>query len=153
MRRPDRWTLLHAAAGAVAASEEKLERVLRRIDEHIDQAGLTARVDARRELPPIRVSESDAELDLAVLGIRSVLWATGYRRSYPWLKLPILTSGGEVAHSNGITPFPGVYVIGLNFQRRRSSSYIDGVGDDARWLSEIIAHRLGQKRTAALAQA
>jgi putative flavoprotein involved in K+ transport len=139
-------------ARAVSASEAKLARVLERIDDHIEAAGLGVSVEPRQELPPICVPPSDATLDLAALGIRSVLWATGYRRSYPWLKLPILTSSGEIAHANGVTPFPGAYVIGLNFQRRRSSSYIDGVGDDARQLSELIARRLGQQRTAAAAQ-
>lgn len=90
--------------GSVSASEAKLARVLQRIDDHIETAGLAASVEPRLELPSIRVSGGDAELDLAALGIRSVLWATGYRRSYPWLKLPILTSSGEIAHSNGVTP-------------------------------------------------
>lgn len=135
----------------VSASEAKLARVLERIDEHIEQQGLGNSVAPRHELPIIEVPESEPELDLAALGVRSVLWATGYRRSYPWLKLPILTSNGDIAHSGGVTPFPGVYVIGLNFQRRRNSSYIDGVGDDARLLSDLIARRLGQDRTTALA--
>ena len=95
----------------------------------------------------IQVAKGDSALDLGARGIRSVLWATGYRRSYPWLKLPILTSAGEIAHSSGVTPFPGVYVLGLNFQRRRSSSYIDGVGDDAQFLSELIGRRLGQSQS------
>ncbi|HEY6729038.1 MAG TPA: NAD(P)-binding domain-containing protein [Polyangiaceae bacterium] len=137
---------------AVSASEAKLARVLQRIDDHIAAAGLGSSVEPSRRLPRVRVPAGDAALDLAALGIRSVLWATGYRRSYPWLKLPILTSDGEIAHANGVTPFPGAYVLGLNFQRRRSSSYIDGVGDDARQLSELIARRLGQQRTAAPAQ-
>lgn len=132
-------------AAHVAASEAKLGRVLGRIDEYIERAGLQARVPARQPLPMVQVPESDSSLDLLEIGVRSVLWATGYRRSYPWLKLPILTSTGEVAHSSGVTPFPGVYVIGLNFQRRRSSSYIDGVGDDAYFLSEHIGRRLGQR--------
>lgn len=132
----------------VSASETKLARLLQRIDEYIEAAGLKSSVEPKHELPTIDVPATDRELDLAALGIRTVLWATGYRRSYPWLQLPILTSSGEIAHSNGVTTFPGAYVLGLNFQRRRSSSYIDGVGDDARQLSEHIVRRLnGQRMT------
>ena len=36
-----------------------------------------------------------------------------------------------------MTPEAGLYVLGLNFQRRRNSSFIDGVGHDA-W---VIAQR------------
>lgn len=140
-------------AGYVAASEAKLARVLQRIDAHIEATGLGTSVGAKHALASIQVPVTDAQLDLAALGIRSVLWATGYRRSYPWLKLPITTSSGEIAHSNGVTPFPGVYVIGLNFQSRRSSSYIDGVGKDAQLLSAILARRLEQNQKTLVAEA
>jgi putative flavoprotein involved in K+ transport len=35
-------------------------------------------------------------------------------------------------------------VLGLNFQRRRNSSFIDGVGDDARVIAEQIACSLAR---------
>ena len=38
-----------------------------------------------------------------------------------------------------------VYAIGLPFQRTRKSSFIDGVGADARLLAGHIAARLGQR--------
>ena len=133
----------------VAASEAKLDRVLTRIDDYIEREGLEARVEPKHALTHIDVPPTEKQLDLTRAGIRSVVWATGYRRSYPWLKLPILTSDGEIAHSGGVTPFPGVYVVGLNFQRRRSSSYIDGVGDDARFLSELVLNRLRKQPTVA----
>jgi putative flavoprotein involved in K+ transport len=133
----------------ISASDAKLDRVLNRIDDYIEREGLGPRVELKRALPRIDVPHTERYIDLTRAGIRSVVWATGYGRSYPWLKLPILTSGGEIAHSGGVTPFPGVYVVGLNFQRRRSSSYIDGVGDDARVLSQLVADRLEQKRSTA----
>jgi hypothetical protein len=37
----------------------------------------------------------------------------------------------------------------MHFQRRRNSAFIDGVGDDARVLAEVISRRTGQERTAA----
>jgi len=60
-----------------------------------------------------------------------VLWATGFRRAYPWLKVPVLDRRGEIRHQGGITAEPGLYVIGLHFLSRRNSSFIDGVGADA----------------------
>jgi putative flavoprotein involved in K+ transport len=38
-----------------------------------------------------------------------------------------------------------VYLLGLTFLRRRKSSLIDGVGDDARDLSAHLAARLGTR--------
>jgi putative flavoprotein involved in K+ transport len=75
-------------------------------------------------------------------GIETVIWATGYRRSYSWLKIPLLDARGELLHQGGVTPRAGVYAIGLPFQRTRKSAFIDGVGNDARVLTEHIAIRL-----------
>ena len=78
-------------------------------------------------------------LDLKSERIETVIWATGYRRAYPWLRVPVLDASGEIEHDGGFTPAFGLYVLGMNFQRRRNSSFIDGVGADARAIAEQIA--------------
>jgi putative flavoprotein involved in K+ transport len=82
------------------------------------------------------------ELDLRDEDIRTVVWATGYRRRYPFLKLPLLDERGEIRHRGGVTALPGLYVIGLQLLRRRKSSFLDGVGSDALELSVHLAERL-----------
>jgi putative flavoprotein involved in K+ transport len=57
-----------------------------------------------------------------------------------------LDTRGEIRHEGGVTAFPGLYVIGLYFLRRRKSSFIDGVGGDA---MELAAHLAGHLRLAA----
>ena len=120
----------------VDAAEQKLERVLDRIDSFIDETCMEAEIPDRR--PAIQVSDAPTELDLRAAGIASVLWATGYRRSYSWLHVPVLNIRGEIIHDAGVTPATGLYVLGLNFQRTRKSSFIDGVGDDARAVAEHL---------------
>ena len=44
---------------------------------------------------------------------------------------------------------PGMYVLGLPFTRRRKSSFIDGVGTDARELSALLIDRLDPESAAA----
>jgi hypothetical protein len=61
-------------------------------------------------------------IDLRGAGIRTVVWATGFRVSYPWLQVPVLDRDGEIRHEGGVTPVPGLYVLGLHFQRRRKSA-------------------------------
>jgi putative flavoprotein involved in K+ transport len=55
----------------------------------------------------------------------------------------VLYATGEIIHHGGVTPFAGVYAIGLPFQRTRKSMFIDGVGGDAVALADHIAARLG----------
>jgi putative flavoprotein involved in K+ transport len=77
-------------------------------------------------------------LDLHSAGITSTVWATGYRRRYDWVELPILDRRGEITQYRGVTPMPGAYVLGQRFQHYRSSNFIDGVGRDALAVAEHI---------------
>ena len=70
-----------------------------------------------------------------------MIWATGHRRSYPWLHLPVLDERGEIRQRRGVTPVPGLYVLGQRFQHHRSSNFIDGVGRDAAFVADHLAQR------------
>jgi putative flavoprotein involved in K+ transport len=74
--------------------------------------------------------------------IRTIIWATGYERRYPWLKIPVLDERGEIRHEGGVTPVNGLYVLGIRFQKRKYSNLIDGVGRDAEDLSRHLAERM-----------
>ena len=129
------------------AADARLARLVQRIDIFAARTGLDAEVGPAEPFRPFLWPDpGPAEIDLRAEGIRSVVWATGYRRLYPWLKVPVLDARGEIRHEGGVTPFPGLYVIGLYFLRRRKSSFIDGVGGDA---MEIAAHLAGYLRLAA----
>jgi putative flavoprotein involved in K+ transport len=71
-----------------------------------------------------------------------VIWATGYRPAYPWLRAPALDRHGEIGHQRGVTHVPGLYVLGLRFLHRRNSSFVDGVGRDARFVAAHLMRRM-----------
>ena len=129
------------------AAERKLDRLLERVDAFVDETLMASDAPDRR--PPIVVHDAPSELDLRDAGISTVLWATGYRRRYRWLNVPVLNIRGEIIHDAGITPAVGLYALGLNFQRTRKSSFIDGVGDDARVVAKHIAQRFHHSSVAA----
>jgi putative flavoprotein involved in K+ transport len=79
------------------------------------------------------------DIDLKGGAIRTVIWATGYRPDYSWLRIPVLDRRGWIRHDGGVAASPGLYVLGLPFLRRRKSSFIHGAGDDARELSGHLA--------------
>ncbi|MFC7539579.1 hypothetical protein ACFQU2_09050 [Siccirubricoccus deserti] len=96
--------VLHLAddlAGSIAAAQRSLGRVLTRVDAVADRMG----VPAEAWPPAIALAApAPARLDLRAAGIRSVVWATGFRRDYGWLQVPVLDAEGEVIHRGGITP-------------------------------------------------
>jgi putative flavoprotein involved in K+ transport len=120
-------------------AERRLLRLLDRIDDHVEQTDGGRRPHLTDRPPAVQLPAGPVSLDVAQGGISTVIWATGYRREYPWLRLPVLDPAGEIVHRHGITPVPGLYVLGLKFQRRRASHFIGGVGADAAWIADRIA--------------
>jgi putative flavoprotein involved in K+ transport len=130
-----------------ALSDLKMGRLLDLIDEWAQANGLDGKVGPPHRLPPTRVEASPPlGLDFAKAGIETIIWATGYRPDYSWLEVPVLDRKGMIRHDGGIVSAPGLYLMGLQFLRRRKSALIDGAGDDARDLSAHLAayldHRL-----------
>ena len=58
---------------------------------------------------------------------------------------------GRPRHNGGVVASPGLYVMGLQFLRRRKSALIDGAGDDARDLAAHLAAYLHGRVTEAAA--
>jgi putative flavoprotein involved in K+ transport len=143
-----RVSLADDLAAATAAADIKMAEILTRIDQFIATSGVTA-VSPEPFTPtwPLAADSPDS-LDLRDERIDTVIWATGYQRAYPWLRVPVFDARGEIRHRGGVTPEAGLYVLGQNFQRRRNSSFIDGVGDDARVIAQEIARSETRVRVA-----
>jgi putative flavoprotein involved in K+ transport len=123
-----------------ALSDLKMDRLLDTIDAWATQHGLDAEVEPPHRFPPTRLEPSPPlSLDLTNGQIKTIIWATGFRADYSWLHVPVLDAKGRIRHNGGVVPSPGLYVMGLQFLRRRKSALIDGAGDDARDLSAHLA--------------
>ena len=123
-------------ANVCRLADLKMVRLLNTIDAWAAGAGEGSEAGERPE--PTRVpDEPMLDLDLGAQGVKTVIWATGYRPDYSWLNMPVFDRKGRITERGGIATVPGLYVLGLPFLRRRKSTLIDGVGDDAR---EISAH-------------
>jgi putative flavoprotein involved in K+ transport len=135
-------------AATTAAADVKMAGILGRIDRFIIASGTPAALSEPFTPTWTLAGDAPGEIDLTHERIASVIWATVYRRVYPWLHVPVLDAHGEIVHDGGATAEPGLYVLGLNFQRRRNSSFIDGVGDDARAIAKQIAQSVNHVRVA-----
>ena len=77
--------------------------------------------------------------DGSTLEADAVIWATGYRADYPWIRLPIFDEDGRLRHRRGVTDVPGLYFLGLTWQYTRGSALIGWVKDDAEYIVERMA--------------
>ena len=71
------------------------------------------------------------------------MWATGYRPDYSWLDVPVVDPKGHLRHEGGVVDSPGLYALGLPVLRRRKSTFIHGIEDDARAVVDHLVGHLG----------
>jgi putative flavoprotein involved in K+ transport len=118
----------------------KMNRLLDRVDEwaseHLGDRG----VEPPHRFEPTRVeADPPLMLDLAASGIRTIVWATGFRPDFSWLDVPAFDRKGRLVHDGGVVSSPGLYLMAMPFLRRRKSTLIDGAAADARDLSSHLA--------------
>jgi putative flavoprotein involved in K+ transport len=72
--------------------------------------------------------------DGPVPDIATIVWCTGSHPDYRFLDLPSVNSEQRPEERRGVTPEPGVYFLGLEFQFALASGTIQGLDRDARYL-------------------
>jgi putative flavoprotein involved in K+ transport len=127
-------------------ADRRMAHLLAKIDQHIAAHGLDSTLPAPEPWRLTPLTPLPSSLSLARAGIRSVVWATGYRRTYPWLEADVFDERGEIRNHRGRTSAPGLFILGQQFMIRRNSSFIDGVGQDAREIADAIAQRAARNK-------
>jgi putative flavoprotein involved in K+ transport len=78
--------------------------------------------------------------DGRVLDVANVVWATGFRPDFDWIRLDVLGDDGWPHQVRGVVQgVPGLYVVGLPFMYSAASALLGGVGRDAAHLARRIA--------------
>jgi putative flavoprotein involved in K+ transport len=129
-------------ANVCMLADLKMNRLLQTFDDWAEAEGVSD-VEPPRRFEPTRVPAPPCtEVDLSAHDIGTIVWATGYRPEYSWLDVPVLDRKGRIRHDGGVVvDAPGMYVVGLNVLRRRSSSFIHGAERDSEELADHLASR------------
>jgi putative flavoprotein involved in K+ transport len=124
-------------AASVAFGDTQHEEFMRAVSRHTAEHGL--------EMPPVEPPppfDSTAPESLPLDRFGSVIWAGGYRPAYrAWLPWPdAFDADGFPIHRDGqSTAVPGLHFVGVHFLRKRKSSLLIGVGEDAAIVADDIA--------------
>ena len=125
----------------------KMNRLLDTFDEWALTSGRDGEFVAPERSAPTRVPDSTRlQLDLRSGEIRSIVWATGFRPDYGWLDVPVVDAKGHLQHEGGVAGSPGLYALGLPVLRRRKSTFMYGIEDDAREVIDHLARYLAGHR-------
>jgi putative flavoprotein involved in K+ transport len=121
-----------------ALADLKMDRLLDAFDEWARTTGRGAEAGPPERFEPTRApAASRLQIDLRRGEFAAIVWATGFKADYSWLRVPVVCEKGELRHVGGVVESPGLYALGLPVLRRRKSTFIHGIEDDAR---DVIAH-------------
>jgi putative flavoprotein involved in K+ transport len=127
----------------VSLADLKLDRLLDTFDVWADEAGLGSKLDPPERFAPTAAPRSPRwQVDLGSGEFGAVVWGTGFRPDYSWLDVPVLDAKGRLRHDGGVVDSPGLYALGLPVLRRRKSTFIHGIEDDAREVISLLGAKL-----------
>jgi putative flavoprotein involved in K+ transport len=132
------WLALDLKENLTKADKFEAE-ITKLIDGFIVQAGLNVPPERLPELRDGYEAEEIAELDLHSAGIKTIIWAIGYRYDFSLVNLPVLDSDGYPVQERGVTDRPGLFFVGLPWLYKQKSGLLFGVGDDAEHIASVIA--------------
>jgi putative flavoprotein involved in K+ transport len=119
----------------------KMRRLLATFDECAGDVG------APEQFEPTRVPDTTRlQIDLRSGEIGAIVWATGFRPDYSWLDIPVVDAKGQLCHDGGVLDVPGLYALGLPVLRRRKSTFIHGIEDDARDIVDHLSRHLAVRQ-------
>jgi len=78
--------------------------------------------------------------------IQTIIWTTGFRGNFNYIKLPAFDNEGNPKHQNGISDIEGLYFIGLPWMRSRKSSTLLGLSEDAEFIAGKVFEYADSKK-------
>ena len=129
-------------AANLAWGDQQTRTRLQAIDDLITEQGLES---PREDWPDDLLTseaishEAPTQLNLADVGISTVIWAMGYRPDLGWVGLPILDGEGYPIQRRGVTQVSGLFILGLDWLHTAKSGLFAGIGEDAAYLAEHMA--------------
>ena len=117
----------------LAAGDQFVADLKQGVDAYIAAQGIAA-PEAEPAADSSEVPDTP-DLDLRRSAVTTILWATGFRPDYSWIEPPFADEYGWPIQQRGVTPHPGLYVVGVQWLHKRKSALFCGVGEYAEHVS------------------
>ena len=139
-----RLAIAQTLADNIAFADGGLAHIRQMLDGFIQAAEIDAppaeEDPADAPFPAVADMAAITELDLQQQGIRTVIWATGFRGEFGFLDFdPSIDDRGTPEHNQGASAIEGLYYAGFPWLRTRTSGLINGAAADAQHIASIIA--------------
>ncbi len=98
--------------------------------------------DRQVQIKPRATSAHDNVVQFAdgsQIRVRTVIWASGYRQDFSWIRMPGgADECGHAIQQQGVSSTPGLFFLGFPWQPSRGSALVGWVGKDARRLAALL---------------
>ena len=115
----------------------KMNRLLKRFDEWMPPS-VTQSNESSHPVATEMPTTPQLSIDMKERNIKTIVWATGFRPDFSWLNVPVFDRKQKIIHDGGVVTAPGMYLLGHTLMRKRKSSYIAGIQDDAEFIGSHI---------------
>jgi len=125
----------------IAEGDRAYLEVLREADAYVERTGIDLPPEPEAwDIPADQdcIASPILKLDLAEAGIRTIVWATGFKFDFSWLDVDAFHPDGTPFHKRGISAEQGIYFLGLPELTNRASSFIYGCWYDAKYIATHI---------------
>lgn len=85
--------------------------------------------------------------------VKNIVWATGYRPNFEWIKGLELDKNAYPIHERGVSHMKGLYFIGLPWLHTRASATLGGVKEDAEYIANHIENHVKKEKTQEFSEA
>jgi len=119
------------------AKADKAEKdIIAMIDKYVEANGINFPQETLADMQDGYSAEVITELDLKAANVNTIVWAMGYTFDYSLVKSSVTDEDGFPIQQGGITQYPGLYFVGMNWLTKRKSAILLGVNED---VEHIIA--------------
>ena len=75
--------------------------------------------------------------------LKCIIWSTGFRYNFSWIKLDINDENGMPIQKRGVTKYKGLYFMGLQWMHSAKSAQFIGVAEDAEFIvNDMFAKKI-----------
>jgi putative flavoprotein involved in K+ transport len=122
---------------SIEKAESALEGFKTTVDKYITEHNLNV-IPSKEGIQSTEspIQSGMTELDLSE--ISTIIWATGFKDDWSWLKVATFDKNGQPIHQKGVSKIPGLYFIGLRWLSKYKSFLLCGVTEDAKYLANKI---------------
>jgi putative flavoprotein involved in K+ transport len=123
----------------LAKADQFEAELVKLVDGFIAQSGVDAPLENLPVLHDGFAAQEITELDLWSAGASTIIWAVGFAFDFGLVKLPVFDSDGYPIQQRGVTAYPGLFFVGLPWLYKYKSGQLVGVGEDAEYITSMIA--------------